>query len=130
MKRADWLQEMHDAGKNDPEYIAAGLLVDINAQLLLRMQELGISQRKLGEKLGVSQPYLSKVLNLSHNISIGTIVAIAQALDLEVRMPKFVPKEKRAEYQNDHLRLAHSYSISKTATAKKKKAAPVIKKNT
>ena len=46
------------------------------------MEEIGLSQKNLAEKMGCSQQYISKVLKGRENLSIATISKIEEALDL------------------------------------------------
>jgi DNA-binding phage protein len=96
VKKEQWLQELDDEYKNDPEFIAAGILVDINAQFLKQMNKLGIKTKKeLADKMGVSESWLTKQLTLGASMKIDTIVAIASALGLEVKKIKLTPWKER-----------------------------------
>lgn len=64
----------------------------IAMMMLDRMEELGLTQKKLAEKMGCSQQYISKVLKGTENLSIETISKIESALDLEILEPVFVTR--------------------------------------
>lgn len=48
------------------------------------MEELGLTQKALAEKMGCSQQYISRVLKGTENLSIETISKIETSLDLEI----------------------------------------------
>lgn len=49
-----------------------------------RMEELGLTQKKLAERMGCSQQYVSKVLRGKENLSLETLCKIENALDLHI----------------------------------------------
>lgn len=49
-----------------------------------KMGELGLSQRKLAEKMGCTQQYVSKVLKGRENMSLETICKIENTLGVEI----------------------------------------------
>ena len=57
--------------------------------MLDRMEQLGLTQKKLAERMGCSQQYVSKVLKGRENLSIETIFKIEDALQLHI-LPKMV----------------------------------------
>ena len=89
---AELYKDLHD----DPEYIAAGLMIEINEQFCARMKELKITQRELAKRIGKSQPYVAKFLNHGANMTLETIALFAKALDLEI--PKLIFQPKDLEY--------------------------------
>ncbi|MEE1207944.1 MAG: helix-turn-helix transcriptional regulator [Muribaculaceae bacterium] len=55
------------------------------AMLMLdRMEELGLNQQNIADKMGCSQQYISKILKGSENLSIETIDKIERALDIKI----------------------------------------------
>ena len=53
-------------------------------QMLNKMEEVGLNQRGLAERMGCSQQYISKILKGQENLSIETICKIEEALELEL----------------------------------------------
>ena len=49
-----------------------------------RMEELGLTQKTVAEKMGCSQQYISRVLKGTENLSIETISKIESALGLKI----------------------------------------------
>ena len=56
----------------------------IAMKILDRMEEIGLSQKSLAEKMGCSQQYISKVLKGRENLSITTISKLEEALEFEI----------------------------------------------
>ena len=52
--------------------------------MLDRMEELGLTQKTVAEKMGCSQQYISRVLKGTENLSIETISKIESALGLRI----------------------------------------------
>lgn len=55
--------------------------------MLDRMDELGLTQKAVAERMGCSQQYVSRVLKGTENLSIETISKIESALDLQILEP-------------------------------------------
>ena len=56
----------------------------IAMMMLDKMEELGLTQKSVAERMGCSQQYVSRVLKGTENLSIETISKIERALDLEI----------------------------------------------
>ncbi len=52
--------------------------------MLDKMEELGLNQKSVAERMGCSQQYISKVLKGTENLSIETISKIEEALGLHI----------------------------------------------
>ena len=64
----------------------------IAMMMLDKMEELGLTQKSLAERMGCSQQYISKVLKGTENLSIETISKIESALELEILEPAFAAR--------------------------------------
>lgn len=61
------------------------------AMLMLdKMEEIGLTQKAVADRMGCSQQYISRVLKGQENLSIETISKIEDALGLEILEPVFV----------------------------------------
>lgn len=80
MKLKDRFQALIDKYKDDPEYIAEGMLLEISEQFLGAMESQGINRSQLAEKLGCSNAYVTKLFNGSENLTIKKAVQIANVL--------------------------------------------------
>lgn len=49
-----------------------------------RMKELGMTQRKLAEKMNCTQQYISKILKGRENLSLEALSKIENALDIQI----------------------------------------------
>ena len=70
---------IRDARTRDDYWIEDAIL-KFTIRLHERMQEQGISKTELARKLGVSQPYITRVLKGSDNLTVGTMVKLARAV--------------------------------------------------
>ena len=52
--------------------------------MLDKMEEIGLNQRGLAERMRCSQQYVSKILKGQENLSIETICKIEEALEIEL----------------------------------------------
>ena len=57
---------------------------DIAATMSDRMEELGMTQRVLAEKMNCTQQYVSKVLKGRENLSLETLCKIENALGIKI----------------------------------------------
>lgn len=64
----------------------------IAMMMLDKMEELGLTQKSVAERMGCSQQYISRVLKGTENLSIETIAKIEDALELEILEPVFVSR--------------------------------------
>jgi HTH-type transcriptional regulator / antitoxin HipB len=63
---------------------------DIAKALKQARQANGMSQRALGERVGLPQTHISKIEKGATNIRLATLIELARALDLEVEL---IPRE-------------------------------------
>ncbi|HLR33317.1 MAG TPA: helix-turn-helix transcriptional regulator [Fodinibius sp.] len=92
-----WIKEKEQKLKNDPEYIAYGIMLDISSQITNRLNELNWKQKDLAERLNKSQGWISRLLNAPTNFSIKKLVEVALAIDLklDVQMAKTTKADSR-----------------------------------
>ena len=64
----------------------------ISMMMLDKMEELGLTQKSLAERMGCSQQYVSRVLKGTENLSIETISKIESALELEILESALAPR--------------------------------------
>ena len=57
---------------------------NIAIKMLDKMDELGLTQKMLAERMGCSQQYVSKVLRGRENLSLETLSKIENALNLQI----------------------------------------------
>ena len=74
-ERANWREE-NKSWLRHSQHIAM--------MMLDKMEELGMTQRVLAERMGCSQQYVSRILKGHENLSIETMCKIEDALDLAI----------------------------------------------
>jgi hypothetical protein len=62
------------------EYELARLARDMTTAITFFMEEHGVSQRNLAERLGVSAGRISQILSGDQNLTVGTLAAVCVAL--------------------------------------------------
>ncbi len=77
------VQQMRRQYENDPDYILHGLLYDIAEDVYVAMEEQGLSQAELSERIGAHRQFVNRFLNTPHNTTLRTVVRLATALGLE-----------------------------------------------
>lgn len=78
--------------ENDPDYILHGLLYGIAEDIYVAMEEQGLSQADLAERIGAKRQFVNRFLNTPHNTTLRTVVRLATALGLEFTY-EFKPRE-------------------------------------
>jgi transcriptional regulator with XRE-family HTH domain len=81
---------------HDPDYELYGVLLDVTEGIVKRMIEQGVRRTDLAERLGTSRAYVTKLLDGQENMTLKTLVRVANALDMKVDT-KFVPRERAAK---------------------------------
>ena len=61
----------------------------IAMMMLDKMEEAGLTQKSLAQRMGCSQQYVSRILKGTENLSIETITKIESALNLGILEPCF-----------------------------------------
>lgn len=91
VKPSDRFNKLTRKYENDPEYVAEGLLIDINEQIVRMLTSKEITRTRLAKMLDVSTAYITKLLNGNENLTIKQLVRLAVALDCCVDVA-FVPR--------------------------------------
>jgi len=65
------------------------LIFNTTEDILLAMQDSGVSQTDLAKKMGKSKSYISQILDGSRNLTLKTLSDITYALGAEVRLSIF-----------------------------------------
>ena len=81
---------------HDPDYELYGVLLDVTEGIVKRMIEQGVRRTDLAERLGTSRAYVTKLLDGQENMTLKTLVRVANALEMKVDA-KFVPRERAAK---------------------------------
>ena len=99
MEAEQWFRDLLGADENDPDALTEDLVLDVTEQLYRRMQERGMRPSELAKRLGVSRAFVSQLLNGKSNMTLRTLVGVAFALSLRIRI-EFQPKDATAKPEN------------------------------
>ena len=81
--RLEKLIEQHS--RND-QFLVEALLIEISDQLNVAMEQQGVTQSELAERLGVSKSYVSRLLHGTPNLTLRTLVRLSNALNRRVQL--------------------------------------------
>ena len=85
---------------DDPDYLTAEFLTAFMDEVCRRMDELGMTQSQLAERLGATQAYVAKVLNHHPNMKMRSFFKLLAALDLKLDGIRLVDKRTGAQFTN------------------------------
>jgi transcriptional regulator with XRE-family HTH domain len=77
---------LFEAAERHDEYWTERAIIEFTEDLSLWMESKKISQADLAASMGVSQPYISKVLKGNVNFTLATMTKLARALGAEVHI--------------------------------------------
>lgn len=110
MNTEKWFKDKLEAFRDDAEYHAEELILDLTEQVVVAMKELGVNRTELAQRLGVSKAFITKLLRGNTNITLKTMAALARSLgcnvsidicpkdvQLAVRIYKVSPKQKNID---------------------------------
>jgi len=78
--------ELLERARQSGEHLDEWAISDFTEELTRRMEELGLSRSALAAKIGVSQPYITKVLRGDANFTIRSMAKLAWAVDSMIRV--------------------------------------------
>lgn len=84
MKTEQWYKNLVDRIKDTLEYRFESLLLDITESICRKMKEKNISRSKLAEKLNISRPAVTRMLDGNPNFTLKRLLAVTDALDLDL----------------------------------------------
>ena len=91
-----WYKERIDELENTIEYKIESVAFDISVQIYKQMKKLGINKKELAEKLNVSKSYITQLLKGKSNMTIETLIKVAEALGMTLQI-KLVEKTVNTE---------------------------------
>ncbi len=99
MKKATWFVEMLEKYKDDLEFRMEGVILEFTEKIVQKMEELDINRSELAERLGVSKAFVTKLLNGNPNLTIKTMMSLADVLGCDLNLDLY-PKgfEKKNFY--------------------------------
>lgn len=88
---------VEEAPEKSAEEIASTMALNFEAAVFGRLKELGLKQKDLAARLGVSPATVSKTLSSNSNITFRTAARIAAALGCSVQSPILLPSLSTVE---------------------------------
>jgi transcriptional regulator with XRE-family HTH domain len=84
MDAQKWYKHLVNKIKDTLEYRFESVILDITEDICRIMKEKNISRSKLAEKLNISRPAVTRMLGGNPNFTLKRLLAVADALDLEL----------------------------------------------
>ena len=85
-KIEDRIESQKSRVKNTLTYKVYDLHVDLTENFLEQLHALKLTQKQLAERAGLKPSYVNRVLNNPSNLTIETVVKLAEALEMDVKM--------------------------------------------
>lgn len=79
-----WFGELLDSYKDDFEFRLEALVFELTEQISKKLKDEKISRKQFAEKLNVTPAAVSKILNGNPNFTLSTLLAMADALKMEL----------------------------------------------
>lgn len=99
----DWsrrLAEFAEAQRSRTEYRQESLALEIAVAVNKRLEQLRLSRRAFADKLGVSRAYVTQLLGGTPNMTLATMVKVADALKLDVDVRFIETRNPRLRMHN------------------------------
>lgn len=92
MKLQDWFQEELRKAQDTFDYRLERLLFELAEDICRYMGEQGLTRAELASRLSCSRAYITKILNGNPNVTLKTLLRIADALgrDVTINLPQRV----------------------------------------
>lgn len=112
MKSETWFEEKIAQFENDLMFLTEEKILEFNEKVVMKMAEKGINRTGLANRLGFTKPFVTKLLNGNPNMTIKTMVHIANALDCSLHLdichkwvkPKTLCLLSNENYKKFHLK--------------------------
>ena len=96
MKAYGWFRKALEEAEGTFEYKLEGLELEVTERILQVMQDQGITRSELAQRLNVTKAAVSKLLNDGSNMTLKRLLAVAEALNQELRVD-LQPPARRLE---------------------------------
>jgi transcriptional regulator with XRE-family HTH domain len=127
LKQAERFKKLQDKYQNDLESITEGVLLNINEQIVRLLERNRVTRSELAEKLGVSNAYITKLLNGNENLTIKQLVRLAVALGCTIDVT-VLPKRHSLDLFPTMKRQVHRYSVAPDSLKTRETSPPLKKK--
>jgi transcriptional regulator with XRE-family HTH domain len=82
MSFSDLIQD----AKSRDDYWTEDAILQFTMQLHEQMQKQGLTKTELANRIGASQPYITRILKGRDNLTIATMVKLARAVGLKIQI--------------------------------------------
>jgi transcriptional regulator with XRE-family HTH domain len=82
--KSTWFEGKLSQFGNDLDFVTEEKILQFNEKVVNKMVEKGITRVELAKRLGVSKPFVTKLLNGNPNMTMKTMVNISMALDCNI----------------------------------------------
>jgi len=86
METYGWFKSEFEKVQNSFEYKLEGLELSLTEKILSVMKERGISRSELAKRMDTSKAYISKLFKNGSNMTLKSMLAIAEAIDCSVKV--------------------------------------------
>jgi DNA-binding Xre family transcriptional regulator len=86
MNTEKWFKDKLEAFREDAEFYAEELILDLTEQVVVAMKELGVNRTELAARMGVSKAFITKLLRGNTNITLRTMASLARSLGCNVNI--------------------------------------------
>lgn len=98
LKVSEWYEQYIARFRDTPEFQTERVLVDIGEQIVSQMESQEITRAELARRLGVSRPFVTRLLTGNPNLTVKTLVRVASAVGLVVDVslePRYLANVRR-----------------------------------
>ncbi|MDA2911771.1 helix-turn-helix transcriptional regulator [Nitrospiraceae bacterium AH_259_D15_M11_P09] len=86
MKTPTWVEEQLDKLQEDFDFRLEGFILDLTRQICGIIEAKNITRAELARKMGVSKAYITEILTGQPNLTLESMLKIADALDSQLRV--------------------------------------------
>jgi len=105
MNQKSWLEEKIDLWEEDAEFLTEEKILEFTERIIAEMDNKSVSKTQLADSLGKSKSFVTKLLKGNANMTLKTMVSVANALGCNLHLDLY-PKGFRA----------HTFSVSPNFT--------------
>ncbi len=84
--KSNWFKEKLNEFQNDFDFRLEKLILDVTEKISKRIKQKKLSRVKFAEKLKVSPPAVTKILDGNSNFTLRTLLSLADALELNLKI--------------------------------------------
>lgn len=91
--KSTWFDEKLSQLENDLDFLTEEKILEFNEKVVGMMLENEISRSELAKRMGVSKPFVAKLLNGNANMTIRTMVHISNVMNCNLHLdicPKYI----------------------------------------